>query len=376
MVDFARQYEQIRSAVLAAIERVCSSQQFILGDEVASFERRVAGFTGSKAAVGCASGTDAIFLALAAANVGAGDEVLTTPFSFFATASSITRVGARPIFADIDPSTLNLDPRAVEPFLGGRHPRLKAILPVHLYGLCADMDAFSRIGAESKLTVLEDAAQAFGASWRGRRAGSLGDLATFSFYPTKNLSAFGDGGCVTTNSEALAERVRILRNHGSRQRYYHDEIGWNSRLDAIQAAVLNVKMDYIEDWNRKRGERAAVYDKLLAESSLVTRGELSRKGIQLLPAPPQAFHVYHQYVVRAARRDDLRRFLSEHGVGSEVYYPVPLHRQECFLYLGYGEGSLPEAERAAREVIALPIFPEITLDEQQRVVQTISDFYS
>src|SRR5438874_665865 len=275
MLDFSRQYAQIRDEVLAAIKRVCDSQQYILGSAVTEFERRAAEFIGAKATVSCASGTDAIFLALAAAKIGPGDEVLTTPFSFFATASSITRVGARPIFADIDPLTLNLDPKAVERFVDGSHPRLKAIMPVHLYGLCADMDEFLRLGQQAKLTIIEDAAQAFGAAWRGRRAGSIGDLATFSFYPTKNLSAYGDAGCVTTTSDELPDRLRLLRNHGSRKRYYHEEIGWNSRLDSIQAAVLTVKLAYIDEWNRKRRERAEFYDQLFAASGLVQKSGLA-----------------------------------------------------------------------------------------------------
>ena len=375
MLDFSRQYAQIRNEVLAAIGRVCDSQQYILGSAVTEFERRAAEFIGATA-VGCASGTDAIFLALAAARIGPGDEVLTTPFSFFATASSITRVGARPIFADVDPLTLNLDPRAVEPFVDGSHPRLKAIMPVHLYGLCADMDEFRRVGRQARLSIIEDAAQAFGAAWRGRRAGSIGDFATFSFYPTKNLSAYGDAGCVTTNRKDFADRVRILRNHGSRKRYYHEEIGWNSRLDSIQAAVLTVKLSYVEEWNRKRRERAEFYDHLLEGSGLVQKGKLGDVGIQMLQAPAEAYHIYHQYVIRAARRDELRQFLTERRIGSEIYYPVPLHLQECFQYLGYTEGSLPEAERAAREVIALPMFAEITEEEQRAVVQAITDFYS
>jgi dTDP-4-amino-4,6-dideoxygalactose transaminase len=376
MLDFSRQYAQIRDEVLGAIEKVCDSQQYILGSAVTDFEQRAAKFLGTEAAVGCASGTDAIFLALAAARIGPGDEVLTTPFSFFATASSITRVGARPIFADIDPHTLNLDPEGIGRFVDGRHPRLKAIIPVHLYGLCAEMDEFLRLGKDAKLTIIEDAAQAFGAAWRGRRAGSMGDLATFSFYPTKNLSAYGDAGCVTTNSEALADRLRMLRNHGSRKRYYHEEIGWNSRLDSIQAAVLSVKLAYIEEWNRKRRERAAFYDQQFASSGLVQKGKLLDVGIQMVQTPAEAYHIYHQYAVRAGRRDELRQFLAERKVGSEIYYPVPLHLQECFQYLGYIEGSLPESERAAREVLALPMYAEITEEEQRLVVQAIVDFYS
>jgi len=371
LLDLTRQYASLRKEVLAAIESVCDSQQYILGPAVADFEAQATQFLGAKFCLGCASGTDAIFLALAAAGIGPGDEVITTPFSFFASASSITRLGARPVFADIDADTYNIDPISVQKLIEHR-VRLRAVLPVHLYGLCADMDALCRIAASHKLVLVEDAAQAFGATWRGRRAGTLGNLACFSFYPSKNLNAFGDAGAVTTDDEKLAARVRLLRAHGSRQRYYHEEIGWNSRLDSMQAAVLTVKLKYLERWNSQRQQHAETYGNLFKAAGLVA----SDSPIRLPKSTPTASHIYHQFVIRAQRRDELRKFLAGRGVGSEVFYPVPLHRQKCFDYLGYGEGSLPVAETAAREVLALPMFAELTDEELRVVVDAVADFYS
>lgn len=376
MLDLARQYEQIRAEMLAAVGRVCESQQFILGPEVEALEREMADYCGARYAVGCASGTDALWLALVAAGIQPGDFVLTTPFSFFASSSAIVRAGARPVFADIDPMTFNLSPAAAEAVVAIKDRRLRAILPVHLFGQCADMDAFQALAEKFKLALIEDAAQAIGASFgandaNGRRAGTMGMAAAFSFYPTKNLSAAGDAGLVTTNDERLAAHMRQLRNHGSPRRYVHDEFGWNCRLDAIQAAVLRVKLKRVDSWNRARRERAAIYDRLFAEAKLT--GESS--PIQLPQTSARAFHVFHQYVVRAQRRDALREFLTARRIGSEVYYPIPLHLQSCFAYLGHREGDFPESERAAREVLALPMFPELTEDEQRRVVEAITEFY-
>ena len=376
MLDLSRQYASIRSEVLAAVTRVCDSQRYILGEEIAAFEHEFAALCATSEAVGCASGTDGLWLALAAYGVSPGDAVITTPFSFFATASSILRAGAKPVFADIDPETLNLDPASVERRLKASCPAVKAIMPVHLYGQCADMDGFDRLAAEFKLQIIEDAAQAVGATWNGRRAGSLGVTAAFSFYPTKNLSAFGDAGAVTTNDSKLAERMRSLRNHGGKQRYYHDEIGWNSRLDAIQAAVLRVKMPHLQKWNEVRHERARAYGRLLSSAGLTKTGANSAAPVTLLKTLPGAYHIYHQYVVRVRDRDKLRAFLSERGIGSEIYYPIPLHLQKCFSYLGYSPGDLPQAERAAQDVLALPIFAELEEDEQRCVVEAIADFYS
>jgi dTDP-4-amino-4,6-dideoxygalactose transaminase len=378
MLDLQRQYEQVRAEVLEAVGRVCASQHYILGAEVEAFERELAEFCSASDAIGCASGTDALWLALAAAGVQAGDQVLTTPFSFFASASAIVRVGARPVFADIEPQTFNLDPARVEAFLGsGRRDKLRALLPVHLYGQCADMDTLLRLAGEFRLPVIEDAAQAIGARWGKRKAGSMGISAAFSFYPTKNLSAYGDAGAVTTSNLEMAAHMRRLRNHGSAQRYVHEELGWNSRLDAIQAAILRVKLKYVEGWNESRRQRAAHYDRLFAAAGLTSTGQQPENTapIQLPQTSANAYHVFHQYVVRAYRREELREFLTARKIGTEIYYPIPLHLQPCFVYLGYREGDFPEAERAAKEVLALPMFPELTEDEQVWVVKSIADFY-
>ena len=375
LLDLSRQYAAIREEVLAAIERVCSSQHYILGEEVEALERELAAFCGAAHAVGCASGTDALWLALLAAGVGPGDHVITTPLSFFASASAIVRAGARPVFLDVDPYTLNLDAAQLEKYLpAGSSTHLRALLPVHLYGQCADMDAFQSLADEFQLALVEDAAQAIGASWNGRRAGSMGVTAAFSFYPSKNLSAYGEAGIVTTKNPDFAERMRRLRNHGSPKRYLHEELGWNSRLDAIQAAVLRVKLPYVEKWNQQRRERAANYDRLLTQSGLTTA--TGNAPVRVLASTSKAHHVFHQYVIRVQRRDDLRQFLAERKIGAEVYYPIPLHRQPVFEYLGYSEGDQPESEKAAREVLALPMFPELTEGEQQWVVESVAEFYS
>jgi len=378
MLDFSRQYQQVREEILTAIEQVCDSQHFILGQQVQQFETAAAQFCDVAHGIGCASGTDALWLALAAAEIGPGDAVLTTPFTFFSTVSSIVRVEARPILADIDPRTYNLDPAQVAATLKNlpKDARVRALLPVHLYGQCADWDKLTQLQQEFGVLLIEDAAQAFGAKWNGRPAGSLGDLAAFSFYPTKNLSAYGDAGLLTTGNDCFADRARILRVHGMRERYFHEVVGWNSRLDTIQAAVLLVKLRYVEGWNQRRQERAKIYDELFAQQGLAETGPYPEHGIVLPHVDPRGTHVFHQYVIRAPRRDALRAFLEERGIGSEVYYPVPLHRQQCFADLGYAEGAFPESERAAREVLALPMFPELTLDEQQRVVTTIAEFLS
>jgi dTDP-4-amino-4,6-dideoxygalactose transaminase len=378
MLDLKRQYESIKDDVADAIERVLTTQYFIGGPELEAFERESAEYLGASDCVGCSSGTDALWLALAAAGVQPGDRVITPPFTFFASASSITRCEATPVFAEIDPATFNLDPAAVEK-ITKNSPRVRAMMPVHLYGQCADMDAFAKIAEQHGMAIIEDAAQAFGASWHGKKAGTLGNAAAFSFYPTKNLSAYGDGGAVSTNDSELAAHMRRLRNHGSRQRYYHEEIGWNSRLDAIQAAILRVKLKHIERWNQQRRAIAAKYDTLFRDSGLVKNAATvvdTQAPIALLQTRPEAFHIFHQYVVRAHRRDELRSFLADRGIGTEIYYPVPLHLQQSFAYLGYKSGDLPESERAAKEALALPIFPELRDDEQQRVVAAMTEFYS
>ena len=378
MLDLKRQYESIKEEVAAAIERVLTIQYFIGGPELEAFERESAAYLSASACVGCSSGTDALWLALAAAGVKPGDRAITPPFTFFASASSITRCGATPVFADIDPATFNLDPTAVDKVLSDGKP-VRAIMPVHLYGQCADMDAFSAIACQHNLAIVEDAAQGFGASWRGKKAGAMGTVAAFSFYPTKNLSAYGDGGAVTTNDGEIADHVRRLRNHGSRHRYYHEEIGWNCRLDALQAAVLRVKLKHIDRWNQQRRAVAQRYDELFRASGLIKTDATTvdaQAPVALLGRRPEAYHIYHQYVVRAHRRDELRAFLAPRSIGTEIYYPVPLHLQQSFAYLGYKPRDLPESERAAAESLALPIFPELREDEQQRVVAGISEFYS
>jgi dTDP-4-amino-4,6-dideoxygalactose transaminase len=375
LLDLRRQYAQIREEVSAAVERVCASQHFVLGSEVEALEREIVAFTGASAAVGCASGTDALWLALLAAEVQPGDAVITTAFSFFASASAIVRAGARPVLVDVNPETLNLDPDCARARLraGGSY-KIRALLPVHLYGQCAGMDSLQSIADEFKISLIEDAAQAIGAKWRGRNAGTVGVAAAFSFYPTKNLSAYGDAGLVTTQDSNMAEHMRRLRNHGSPRRYHHEEVGWNCRMDEIQAAILRVKLPHLETWNQQRRLRAATYDRLLAGSGLTAKK--TNCPVRPLQTSPGAFHVFHQYVIRAARRDELRKFLGDRKVGTEVYYPIPLHLQPCFAYLGYDVGDLPESERAAREVIALPMFPELTEAEQKSVVDAIAEFYS
>ena len=378
MLDLKRQYASIKDEIGAAVERVLSSQHFIGGPELEAFERESAEYLGVRACVGCASGTDALWLALQACGVGPDTSVITTPFSFFATVSAIVRCGATPVLADIDPATLNLDPGKVASALQRRR-NVRALMPVHLYGQCADMDRFEELAQQHGVAIVEDAAQAFGAAWNRKKAGGLGKAACFSFYPTKNLSAGGDAGCVTTDDEDLAVHVRRLRNHGSEHRYYHREIGWNSRLDALQAAILRVKLKHIDDWNQRRRMIACRYHGLLVAAGLVQAPAQSvspQAPIALLASLPGAYHIYHQFVVRALDRDRLRAFLTERGIGSEVYYPVPLHLQQCFAYLGYKAGDLPESERAAKEVLALPMFPELEEDEQRRVVAAIAEFYS
>lgn len=375
LLDLQRQYAQIKPQVIDALERVCASQHFILGAEVEALEQEIAAYTGATAAVACASGTDALWLALVAAGVKPGDSVVTTPFSFFASASAIVRAGATPVFADVSPATLNLDPRQVANLLRSHHlGNVRALLPVHLFGQCADMTSFRDLAAEFGIPLIEDAAQAIGATWNQQGAGSIGAAAAFSFYPTKNLSAYGDAGLVTTKHPELAEHMCRLRNHGSPKRYLHDEMGANSRMDALQAAVLRIKLPLLDLWNHSRQQIAARYAQLLTEVGLLSAQQPS--PLSLLATLPEAGHIFHQFVIRAERRDALRTFLTERRIGTEIYYPLPLHLQPCFAYLGYANGAFPEAERAAGDVLALPIFPELTEDEQKWVVHNIAEFYS
>jgi len=365
LIDLSGQHESLRPNLLEAIARVIDSQQFVLGAEVAALENEIASYSTTNFAIGCASGSDALLLALMALNIKAGDEVITTPFTFFATGSAIARLGARPRFVDIDPRTYNINPALVEAAI---NERTRAILPVHMYGQCADMDALLEIAKRHNLPVVEDAAQAIGATDRGRRAGSMGQLGCFSFYPTKNLGGAGDGGMVVTNDESLNARVRKLRAHGGATEYQHDEVGINSRLDAMQAAVLRVKLKHLDEWSEARRSKAALYDELLHQAEL--EGRFVRPFVR-----PEARHIFHQYVIRApGYRDELIQHLSQHGVGNKIYYPVPLHLQQCFAYLNYKQGEFPEAERASLETVALPCFPELTAEQQHYVAEVLSKF--
>ena len=377
MLDLKRQYAPLHQELLQALGHVLENQQFILGEQVDAFETAAARLLGVSHAIGCASGTDALWLALAAVGIGPGAGVVTTPFSFFASVSAILRAGAQPLLADIDPATFNLSPAAVEAVLAGPDGKsVKAILPVHLYGQPADMARFAGIAKTRNLKLIEDAAQAFGAAWGRVAVGGLGDAAAFSFYPTKNLSAAGDAGMVSANSADVAERARMLRQHGMRRRYHHDEVGWNARMDGFQGAILQVKLKYIGQWNDARRAVANNYDVLFRAAGLADAGPYPAHGVVLPHEVLGSKHVWHQYVIRIARRDELRDFLATRNIGSEIYYPVPLHLQEALKPLGYREGDFPEAERAAREVLALPIFPELRNDEQEIVVQAIAEFLS
>jgi len=369
LLDLASQYRKIKKEVLREVKQVCESQHYILGKNVAALESEIAAYSGAKYAIGVASGTDAILIALMAAGVKAGDKVVTTPFTFFATAGSISRLGAVPVFVDIEPETYNIDPAALEALLKKSAKGVKAIIPVHLYGQCADMDRIMKVARKYRIAVIEDAAQSIGAGYKGKRAGAIGDLGCFSFYPTKNLGCFGDGGMVTTNSARLADRVKMLRVHGSRVRYYHDEVGANSRLDEIQAAILRIKLKRLDSWSAGREKNAKRYDSLFAKANI--------KGVLDTPKISEGcVSVYNQYVIRVKKRDELRAYLSAAGIGSEVYYPLPLHLQKCFKELGYKKGDFPVSEKAAKEVLALPIYPELTPAAIKHVVATIAGFYS
>lgn len=382
LLDLKAQYRTIRDDVLAAIDRVLESQSFILGSEVTELETEIAAYCESRFAVGCASGSDALLLALMAVGVGPGDEVVCPAYTFFATGGSIARLGATPVWADIDPITFNLDPEAARA-TALRCTRLKAFLPVHLFGQAADVDAYLALGREFGVPVIEDAAQAIGTrDATGRTAGSRGSVGCFSFFPSKNLGAFGDAGVLTTQEADIADRLAILRVHGSKPKYHHRLIGINSRLDALQAAVLRVKLPHLDDWTRARQENAAWYDRVFAEAG-ATAGDFRSSDATLelrTPQPPQppARHIYNQYVIRvpAPLRDGLRQHLAGHGIGTEIYYPVCLHLQECFAYLGGKQGDLPASEAAARETLALPIYPEITREQQGYVVARIVEYVS
>ncbi|MEY2600058.1 MAG: hypothetical protein RLZZ142_2317 [Verrucomicrobiota bacterium] len=372
LLDLKLQYAPLKSQILREIEKVADSQHLVLGPQVEQLERAVEAYTGAKHAIGVSSGTDAQLVLLMALGIGPGDAVITTPYTFFATAGCVARLGARIVFADIDPRTFNLCPHALAKALE-QTPNVKAIIPVHLFGCCADMEAIQTLAARHGVPVLEDAAQALGARHPRGAAGAIAEAGWYSFYPTKNLGAFGDAGMVTCQDDALATQIRALRNHGMEPRYYHHSVGGNFRLDAIQAAVLNVKLPHLDAWGEGRRARAAFYREAFAQ-----RGLDSLLG---LPHEPWAdsgtpnHHIYNQFVIRVSQRDALRAFLQKSGVGSEVYYPLALHEQECFRSLGYRRGDFPESERAAQESLALPIFPELTPEQQAFVVAKIAEFH-
>jgi dTDP-4-amino-4,6-dideoxygalactose transaminase len=366
LLDLQAQYLPIRDELLAAVARVCDSQRFILGPEVEALERELAEYIGVREAVAVSSGTDALLAAMMALGIGPGDEVVTSTYSFFATAGCIARLGAVPRLVDIDPATFNLTADGVRAVLS---PRTRAIIPVHLYGLCADMDPLLAVAAEAGVPVIEDAAQAIGATDRGRQAGSMGVMGCFSFFPSKNLGAFGDGGLVTTNDASLASDLRRLRNHGAEQRYFHDRIGGNFRLDALQAAVLRVKLPHLARWTEMRRDNAARYRGLFA----AVAGPGGPARLDLPSEPDGRRHIYNQFVVRVQNRDAVRDVLTERGIATEIYYPVPFHLQACFAYLGHRAGEFPVAEAAASSSIALPIYGELTPAQQSAVVESVAD---
>ncbi len=362
--NLTQQYETISSEVLSSVKRLFSEQKFILGEEVAELETEIAKYCDSREAIGCASGTDALILSLLALDIGPDDEVITSPFTFFATASAVARVGATPVFVDIDPESFNLDPQKVEEAIS---PRTRAIIPVHLFGQCAEMEPLWRIAVRKRISIIEDSCQAIGAEYNGRRAGVLGTLSCFSFFPTKNLGGAGDGGMITTDDHLLAERLRKLRVHGETKRYHHEEIGMNSRLDAIQAAVIRIKLKKLDEWTESRQENASRYETLFRSQNLLD-------AIELPTVLPSRVHVYNQYTIRVkgGLRDQVLETLQNRNIGAGLYYPIPLHLQECFSDLGYKTGDLPESESASNEVMSLPIYPELTENEQEQVVKAIS----
>jgi dTDP-4-amino-4,6-dideoxygalactose transaminase len=363
LLDLEAQYRPLRDDILAAIARVCDSHRFIMGPDVEALERELATALQAGDAIAVSSGTDALLAVLMALGIGPGDEVITSTYSFFATAGSIVRVGATPVLVDIDPTTCNLDPAAVHAAMTSR---TRAIMPVHLYGLCADMDPILAGAAQAGVPVIEDACQAIGATYHGRQAGSMGTVGCFSFFPSKNLGAFGDAGLVTTRDPQLAHEIRLLRNHGAEPRYFHKRIGGNFRMDSVQAAVLRVKLPHLARWTAMRRENAARYEALFAAAGLVDR--------VALPITPSACgHIFNQFVVRVPDRDRVRAFMTERGIGTEIYYPVPFHLQECFASLGYARGDFPQAEAAADTTLALPIYGELTAGQQEAVVAAMHD---
>lgn len=373
LLDLKAHHEPIQQEIMAALQQTFMSNAFILGQDVSRLEERIATYCQAKYGIGVTSGTDALLLALMALGVGPGDEVITSPYSFFATAGVVARLCAKPVFVDIDPVTYNIDPVKIDSAVTSR---TKAIIPVHLYGQCADMAPIMECARRHNLSVIEDAAQAIGSEYRdGRRACSMGTVGCLSFFPSKNLGCLGDGGMVVTNDPGLAERMRILRVHGSHPKYYHKLIGGNFRLDTIQAAVLNVKLNYLDNWTKRRQENADRYRALFQQSGLVQMGHVRLPEAVYRDVGVKHHHIYNQFVLRVDRRDDLIAHLRKKEIGAEIYYPVPFHLQECFQYLGYKEGDFPESEQAAKETIAIPIYPELTIAQQTEVSEAIASFY-
>lgn len=366
LLDLEAHHRPLRAELLEAITRVIDSHQFIMGAEVRQLENEIAAYSGVSHGIGCASGSDALYLALLSAGVGRDDVVVTTPFSFFATAGSITRVGATPLFVDIQPDTFNIDPEMIAAAVRA-NPRVKAIIPVHLFGACADMDPILKIAGECGAAVIEDGAQSIGAEYKGRKAQSLGEIGCISFFPSKNLGGFGDGGMCLTSNTALASKMSSLRVHGTTKKYYHPHLGTNSRLDTIQAAVLLVKLRHLDAWSEARARNAARYRQLLGDSGLPI--------VLPIEAPYQTRHVYNQFVIRTPRRDELKAHLQQHGIGTEIYYPLPLHLQPCYADLGYAEGSIPESECASKEVLALPIHAELPGEDIEYTCDVIRSFH-
>ncbi len=383
MLDLKAQYESIKDEVNQKVLDTLSSQRFILGPEVEALEKELAEYSGTKFACGVSSGSDALIIALMTLGIGEGDSVVTTPFTFFATAGAIVRVGAKPVFCDIQEETFNIDPDSLQDVLStkcrdGDH-NLKAVIPVHLYGQCVDMTSILELAGKYNLRVLEDAAQAVGAEYPAqegvKKACALGDLGILSFFPSKNLGGFGDGGMVLTSDEDLARRLKILRTHGSKNKYFYDTIGGNFRLDALQAAILRVKLKHLDGWHEARMQNALYYDRKFNESGLVEKGSVQIPATVYADSNVRNYHIYNQYVIRANKRNELQEFLKSRGVPTAIYYPLPLHLQECFSDLGYKKGDFPVSERAADEVLALPIYPELSREQQDYIISQVQDFY-
>lgn len=374
LLDLKAQYAPIREEIRAAMDRVCDAQYFIGGPEVEALEKEVAQYSQAQFGIGVTSGTDALIVALMTIDIKPGDEVITTPYSFFATAGCIDRLGAVPVFVDVDPLSYNLDAARIEAAIT---PKTRAIIPVHLYGQMADMDPIMEVARRHNLIVIEDAAQAIGSEYKGRRAGSIGDFGCFSFFPSKNLGGFGDGGMVTANDPALAHKAKLLRNHGAEPKYYHKLVGGNFRLDALQAAILRIKLPHLDGWTAGRQRNAARYRQLFNDANLVVEGPTAagKQGVVLPTEEAERRHIYNQFVIRTDRRDAVMAKLKERKIGTEIYYPVPLHLQECFAELGYKPGDLPHAESAAKETLALPIYPELTEEMQAAVVAAVAAAY-